>query len=426
MTEPRQPSPRARAARLTLAVACLAALPLAAQPPKVMFVTSSTGNGNFSSWSEAGGQTGLAAADKVCRARATAAGLANALTFVAWASNTSDDAYCRAAGFAGTKDLNCGQGTLPDGGPWVRTDGKPFARSLVDLANSSRLLYPATRGESGQVVTGWIWDATRESGVLLKSGITPIDCLEWTSANVGDFGGEGVTGNGTGWWSYFNTTNCSDVSHLLCFEPGTGGALAPFEQPGALAFVTSFDNVGNLHDWPQSGGASGLAAGDAICANLATAAGLPFPGLFRAWLSTAAVAAKDRLTIDGPWKRRDGVEIAATKAQLTSALTPGDYALTAPLDVSESGSYRASPTEAWTGTRSDGTDSAADCSGWTDGTAGSNGTGGRFLEPRGAWTEGTQWTCDADLPLYCLANIVTLFWDGFESSDISAWSTHSP
>lgn len=235
-----------------------------------------------------------------------------------------------------------------------------------------------------------------------------------------------MTGNGTGWWSYFNTTNCSDPNHLLCFEPGTGGALAPFAEPGALAFVTSVDNVGNLHDWPQAGGASGLAAGDAICANLATAAGLPFPSLFRAWLSTAAVAAKDRLTIDGPWKRRDGVEIAATKTQLTSALTPADYALTAPLDVSETGSYRASPTEAWTGTRFDGTSAVSHCASWTDGTAGSNGFGGRFLDSRGAWSEGTQWTCDATLPLYCLANIVTLFWDGFESSDLGAWSTHSP
>lgn len=191
MTEPRELSLRARAAHLTVAAAVIAAVPLGAQPPRVMFVTSSTGSGNFSSWSEAGGQTGLAAADKVCRARATAAGLANASTFVAWASDSSDDAYCRVTGFAGTKETNCGQGSLPDGGPWVRTDGRPFARSLADLTAANRLLYPATRGESGQVVTGWIWDATRESGVLLKSGNTPIDCLEWTSGSSGDFGGEG-------------------------------------------------------------------------------------------------------------------------------------------------------------------------------------------------------------------------------------------
>jgi len=44
--------------------------------------------------------------------------------------------------------------------------------------------------------------------------------------------------------------------------------LAPFASGMAaqLAFLTSTTGLGKLADWPDAGGNSGLAAGDAICA----------------------------------------------------------------------------------------------------------------------------------------------------------------
>lgn len=75
----------------------------------------------------------MAAGDAVCQARATEAGLVNADKFVAWLSDADDDAWCRLHGLTGQVSTNCGQQSLPQAaGPWVRTDGLPFAE-LIDL-----------------------------------------------------------------------------------------------------------------------------------------------------------------------------------------------------------------------------------------------------------------------------------------------------
>ena len=81
---------------------------LTAQQPRVAFVTSVFGDGNLGSWPDSGIEVGVAAADEICQARATVAGLANSGNFVAWLSTTTDDAYCRLHGFSGKKSANCG------------------------------------------------------------------------------------------------------------------------------------------------------------------------------------------------------------------------------------------------------------------------------------------------------------------------------
>jgi hypothetical protein len=102
----------------------------------VVFVTSVTGDGNLGSWADAGGNTGLAAGDAICQARANAAGLTG--TFVAWLSDDNNDAYCRVHNLTGKKASNCGQGSLPESaGPWVRTDGFPFGPMI---STSSEIL----------------------------------------------------------------------------------------------------------------------------------------------------------------------------------------------------------------------------------------------------------------------------------------------
>jgi len=79
----------------------------------VVFVTYVSGSGNLDSWPDAGGQTGTAAGDAICQARAAAGGLANPSQFRAWLSDQNDDAYCRIHNLTGKKSANCGMATLP-------------------------------------------------------------------------------------------------------------------------------------------------------------------------------------------------------------------------------------------------------------------------------------------------------------------------
>ena len=80
--------------------------------PRV-FMTSTTGTGDLSTWADAHGLSGLAAADEICRTRAAAASLADADSYVAFLSDTRDDAYCRVHGLDGKRSDQCGAGALP-------------------------------------------------------------------------------------------------------------------------------------------------------------------------------------------------------------------------------------------------------------------------------------------------------------------------
>ncbi len=99
-----------------------------------MFVTSVFGSTNLSTWPQAQGQSGLAAGDAICQTLAhDGAGLPSWQDFRAWLSTSTEDAYCRVAGFDGLKVDDCGELGLPDAGPWQRMDGQPFANSLSEL-----------------------------------------------------------------------------------------------------------------------------------------------------------------------------------------------------------------------------------------------------------------------------------------------------
>jgi hypothetical protein len=101
-----------------------------------VFVTSVSGTGNLHSWPDAGGQSGVAAGDAICQARAAAGGLSNPGLYVAWLSDGTTDAYCHLHNLTGTKAANCGQGTLPAAaGPWLRTDGKPWAGDVTPMVH---------------------------------------------------------------------------------------------------------------------------------------------------------------------------------------------------------------------------------------------------------------------------------------------------
>jgi hypothetical protein len=154
-------------------------------------------------------------------------------------------------------------------------------------------------------------------------------------------------------------------------------SLAEAQAPAdnASFFVTS-ENPGN------GGNLGGLAGADAHCESLAAAAGLG-DKTWRAYLSTSAVDARDRIG-DGPWYNVDGVLIAENVDALHSANnitnetaidengdTP-DY-----LVMVDGAAVRAVEDslvhDILTGTNEDGTKNAATCNNWTDGTAESTG-----------------------------------------------------
>lgn len=408
-------TPAARWMRTLVVITVTCVATAAAQQPRVAFVTSVDGTADLGSWPEAGSLTGAAAGDAICRNLAASAGLANPLGFVAWLSTSTDDAYCRLHGMTGSRASNCGQADLPvDAGPWVRPDGRPFAETVDRLlAPEGRVYYPPEVDETGAPVAAGTFSATTDEGRRQTSGTT---CDDWTSATTPGGLWIGRSSAGTEDWTAYATTGCSGSLRLLCLERSQGPAIEPPEGSGALAFVTSTSGPGDLSSWPEAGGATGLAAGDAICRLRAAAAGLPVPDSFRAWLSDSTAGAASRIPFDGPWVRPDGVRIADSKTDLT------DGKLLSALNVTESGAYLALGS-AWTGTLSDGSADADTCLGWTSADPTDRGTAGRPTLTEPSWTDSVANGCIAELHLYCLSDTQLLpFADGFESGGTGAWS----
>lgn len=113
-----------RRALLAAACALLVTNTAARADDTRIFVTSTLGSGNLSSWPDAHGLTGLQAADEICRTAAARGHLDGAADYIAYLSSDTHDAYCRIHGLTGKRANQCGQPWLPvGGGPWYRIDG---------------------------------------------------------------------------------------------------------------------------------------------------------------------------------------------------------------------------------------------------------------------------------------------------------------
>jgi hypothetical protein len=359
-----------------------------ADGPNMAFTTSVTGSGNLSSWADAGGNTGLAAADAVCQARADAAGLSGA--FVAWMSDSTDDAYCRVHGLSGKVDDDCGQADLPsDAGPWIRTDGFAFAGSISQMVMG--VVYAPLRfDEFGSRVPAYssVFTATDSDGTLRTDS-----CSDWTSTTAGTFGRSGNPETTGSRWTGAGDTLCSGTAAIMCLETGAGGALPAFASSGQIVFISSVGGQGDLSEWPGAGSATGVAAGDAVCRNLANTAGFANTVKFKAWLSDSGSTGVSRLAGGGPWVRPDGVKVADNAADLT------DGELFAPINVTNTMQYDFG-TGVWTGTLETGTMAASMCSDWADTTA--QGTAGSAVHADGSWTDFTQLVCSGGtFSIYC-------------------------
>jgi len=409
---------RIAASVLVLLVSLAVAAPAAAVKRRA-FVTSTTGTGDISTWAGASGATSLDQADSVCRARAGAAGLPNASTYRAWMSNSFHDAYCHVQGQNGKKSTGCNGATLPGGGPWYLVNGiTTFTAALDQLVNLPYAIYrPVVFDENGnELVDAFIFTGTQWDGTVMPND----HCNDWlTTSGLAMIGNSSRTSNA---WTGGVATGCGATGHLLCLEPGASEVIVQRWQPGAIVFVTSGDGEGNLGSWPEAGGASGLAAADAICRHFATRGALPEPSSFVAWLSDNTVDAIDRITVDTTFRRLDSYPIAFSLADLTDGV-----ALTT-LHVDETGAYLWNNFGAtWTGTDANGQHDGASCDDWQD-TGSFFGRYGFANSARTSdWTDYASLLCSSEAHLYCIGNRVTLFWSGFEPEQLAnSWSAMFP
>ncbi len=177
-----------------------------------------------------------------------------------------------------------------------------------------------------------------------------------------------------------------------------------------------------MQDWADAGGNVGVEAGDAICRSRAAAGGLRFPDSFKAWISTSAENAPDRLNFNGPWVRLDGVVIAQSKADLLDGEVFG------PVGQTEVGAYVGNYS-VLTGTTSSGVWGTEDCDGWTSALATDHTTTGRSNDVV-RWTDpGYHSQCDQLSRLYCFSEVAygpVVFYDGFESDSTANWTVTNP
>jgi hypothetical protein len=215
---------------------------------------------------------GIAAADAICAARATAAHLTG--NFVSFVSDGTTNATTRLASSRG----------------WVRVDGEIYADAVTALS-SGKIIYPPRLDEFGNDLGTVQFYTGTNFGTP-----TTNNCVNWTSNLGTDLGGASTSelaAESVGAYS----EDCSTSAHLLCIEMGRTVTADLHPDTGKLAFATT-------SKWASGGG---RASADQVCANEATAAG--FSGTFLAALATTTESIASRFTPGQIYKRVDGVRL---------------------------------------------------------------------------------------------------------------------
>jgi hypothetical protein len=375
--------------------------------PRRVFITSDSGPADLSQWPDAGGKTGILAGDAICQTRADRANLDG--TFRAWLSDDSNDAYCHIMGLGGKKG-SCVSSTTS---VYVRTDNFLVARSLDDLINDGEMYTAIQFDERGndlveQSVDGQdlpVWTGTNALGKVggVSSG---GHCNNWTSSSMDDRGGYGYGQRTRNQWTAAWDAPCGGGSRarLYCFQVTPYHKVVPQYKTASAkkVFVTSRDGSGDLSSWPNSGGKSGVDAGNAICENLARKAGYANADKFTAWLSGSVDDAIDLLQSDGPWARPDGVLVAEDGADLQ------DGSIFTSISQTEKGDYVFA--NVWTGTQSTGRNyhdaqgRRLICNDWSSSASSVQGKHGISVDTFRGWSDTDEsWTlnCDEKSRLYC-------------------------
>jgi len=169
----------------------------ALQPPKTVFTTSASFNGNLG---------GLAGADSLCQVAADS-GIVPPGVYVAWLSTTSEDARDRA--LSGSDHAY----TLPDGTTIIAT-------SEVDLLDGV-LLNPIDQYEHCLFISSFVWTGSTAQGTLSPGGesFDRFTCGDW-SMPISRSGAQASSGSLDA-LTFKRQRSCEDLAfsaHLYCFE----------------------------------------------------------------------------------------------------------------------------------------------------------------------------------------------------------------
>ncbi|WP_440222943.1 hypothetical protein ACQQ2N_17970 [Dokdonella sp. MW10] len=176
---------------------------------RLVFVTSSSGTGNLSSWADAGSATGIAAGDAICRAHAERENLPRSATFKAWLSSGQTGALQR----------------LEFDGPFHRLDGVRVVSSRAALGQG-HIDAPIQMDEQGSPTTNdFVW-----TGTLFNGASTSIDCQQWNSTSVG--GNVGSSGWADQDWTFGRTSpiGCANIARLYCLGDNDSLFLESFDR----------------------------------------------------------------------------------------------------------------------------------------------------------------------------------------------------
>lgn len=154
-----------------------------------MFLTSTASTGDIG---------GLAGADQICEARATAGNLGGG-PWVAWLSTSTIGAVDRLA---------------PGAGPFVHAvSGVTIAHNVEDLTDGT-ICNPIRWDEFGGSWVGYAWTGSFADGTV--SGYT---CDDWNEESHSEYGTWGFVHETDQSWTHHDYTNCAfGVMQLYCFE----------------------------------------------------------------------------------------------------------------------------------------------------------------------------------------------------------------
>jgi hypothetical protein len=170
---------------------------------KKVFLSSTEGTGDLSSWPEAQGKSGVLAGDKICQTLASNAGYANAEKFIAWLTDSSTSAIDRLVGE----------------GQWARPDGVLVVNNRADLLDGT-LLTGIAQTEKGAYIGHRAWTGTEYEGGCTDC-ISALSCENWSSASSSIIPKHGLSSSTSYGWSDLGeswNSHCSDTGRLYCFE----------------------------------------------------------------------------------------------------------------------------------------------------------------------------------------------------------------
>ena len=191
--------------------------------------------------------------------------------------------------------------------------------------------------------------------------------------------------NGHGWTFANWTGDCSGTGTCTVTMTTARSVTAVFLS-GGWVFVTSTTHTGNM---------GGHAGANSICATRAAAAGLF--GTFRAWLSSDVQNAVNVVgTGTNGWRRRDGILVASSLADLT------DSVLAIPILLNEFQGALPAGSRVLTSTQPSGIIGNNHCNQWTyAGTTQTCAVRGGADQTGGTWTWWECHTCAVAIHIYC-------------------------